>query len=233
MRRMPHLVFKQSKTRSTFSYLPIAAVLGVKWRTAAATYQITLTHAGQWLKWKISGKGAPFSASVPIFQHGFPAMMTRPIRCWCERIFDDIFYCNKRLSSITLHRCCHLVGYNRSCSVLTTVSVQFYKLGDAGTLFANNQRCRNARPCVPRHFNHSSWIFPILHNMGQEMPPKLRISLRRAGMPHNNLFLGPTDPYPNSISIHSAVLAQLMVVTNRQTDTQIMLLYYYFQLLFY
>ena len=45
--------------------------------------------------------------------------------------------------------------------------------------------------------------------------------------------LVPLIPYPNSISIHSAILAQLMVVTNRQTDTQIMLLYYYFQLLFY
>ena len=130
-----------------------------------------------------------------------------------------------------MHRCCHLVGYNRSCSVLTTVSVHFYKLGDAGTLFANNQRCRNARPCVPRHFNHSSWIFPILHNMGQKMPPKLPISLRRAGMPHNNLFLGPTDPiskqhlnpFSRSSTAHGC---------HQQTDTQIMLLYTIFSFCF-
>jgi len=133
-----------------------------------------------------------------------------------------------------MHRCCHLVGYNRSCSVLTTVSVHFYKLGDAGTLFANNQRCRNARPCVPRHFNHSSWIFPILHNMGQEMPPKLPISLRRAGMPHNNLFLGPTDPiskqHLNPFSLSSTAHG-CHQQTDRHTDHATVLLFSAFVLL--
>ena len=48
------------------------------------------------------------------------------------------------------HRCCHLVVYNRSCSVASTVPVHFYELGDAGTQFANNQRYRNAVPSRPK-----------------------------------------------------------------------------------
>ena len=38
-------------------------------------------------------------------------MRAGPIRCWCEWIFDAIFAYNKQLSSIILHRCCHLVAY--------------------------------------------------------------------------------------------------------------------------
>jgi len=34
---------------------------------------------------------------------------------------------NKRLSTIILHRCCHLVVYNRSCGVPPTVPVHFTK----------------------------------------------------------------------------------------------------------
>ena len=40
---------------------------------------------------------------------------------------------------IILHRCCHLVVYNRSCSVPLTVPVHLYELGGAGTLSANNK----------------------------------------------------------------------------------------------
>ena len=53
--------------------------------------------------------------------------------------------CNKQLSSVISHRCCHLVVYDRSCTVLPAVRV----LGGTGTLFANNQRCRNAVPSRP------------------------------------------------------------------------------------
>jgi len=38
----------------------------------------------------------------------------------------------------------------RSCSVPPTVPVHVYELGAAGTLFANNQRCRNAVPLRPK-----------------------------------------------------------------------------------
>ena len=31
--------------------------------------------------------------------------------------------------AVILHRCCHLVVYNRSCSVPPTVPVHFYELG--------------------------------------------------------------------------------------------------------
>ena len=59
------------------------------------------------------------------------------------------FACNKQLSSVILHRCCHLIVYNPSCSV--PLPVNFYEVGGTGTLFANNHRCRNAVACVPRH----------------------------------------------------------------------------------
>ena len=40
--------------------------------------------------------------------------------------------------------------YNRSCSVRPTVPVHFCELGDAGTLFADNHRCRNAVSLRPK-----------------------------------------------------------------------------------
>ena len=109
-------------------------------------------------------------------------MRVGPIRCWYEWTFDALFVflflnlymcfindqitklwaCNKQLSSVILHRCCHLVVYNRSCSVPPTVSAHFYELGDAGMLFANNQRCRNA--------------VPLCHKTIQPLLPKTRAS---------------------------------------------------------
>jgi len=56
----------------------------------------------------------------------------------------------KQLSSIILHKRCHLVVYNRSCSVPPTVPVHLYELGDAETLFANNQSYRNAVQLRPK-----------------------------------------------------------------------------------
>jgi len=57
---------------------------------------------------------------------------------------------------------------------------------------------------------------------GVPPPPKLPpFSLGDLGPQPSTRFLGRTrDHSPNNISIGSAVLAQLMVVTNRQTDTQ-------------
>jgi len=42
--------------------------------------------------------------------------------------------------------------YSRSCSVPPTVPVHVYELGGAGTLFASNQRFRNAAPLRPKAF---------------------------------------------------------------------------------
>jgi len=64
--------------------------------------------------------------------------------------------------------CCHLVVYNCSCSILPTVPVHFYILGDAGTLFSNNLRC------VPRHFNHSSLLI-VQHNVQRRFTLKMQI----------------------------------------------------------
>jgi len=57
-----------------------------------------------------------------------PAMMRGSIRCWCEWIFDAKFACNKQLSSIILCRCCHLVIYNRYCSIPPTTPVHVTNL---------------------------------------------------------------------------------------------------------
>ena len=102
-------------------------------------HKTIFTAQMQWLQWKIWGKETPFSAWAP-------AMRAGPIRCWCEWIFDAMFARDKQLSSISLHRRCHLVAYKRSCSVLPTAPVHFYELGGAGTPFH----------CVPRHLNHCS-----------------------------------------------------------------------------
>jgi len=118
---------------------------------------------GQWLQLNVWGQRTPSSALVPKFQRWPPAIRTGSIRCWCEWIFDAIFAflllnlylcCLQQapVSSIILHRCCHLVVYNRSCSVplRPTVHVHFCELGGAGTLFANNRKYRNAVPSLPK-----------------------------------------------------------------------------------
>jgi len=61
-----------------------------------------------------------------------------------------------------------------------------------------------------------------IHNGRQNMPSQKKLnapSLCRSTPPPNTVFFGstPVDRL-NGISIGSAVLAQLMVVTNRQTD---------------
>ena len=38
-------------------------------------------------------------------------------------LFLNLYLCNKQVSSIILHRCCHLVAHNRCCSVPPTVPV--------------------------------------------------------------------------------------------------------------
>ena len=51
------------------------------------------------------------------------------------------------------------------------------------------------------------------------MPQKLSLPRGGSGPPPNTWFLGPNQVQaPNGISAGSAILAQLMVVTNRQTD---------------
>jgi len=56
--------------------------------------------------------------------------------------FINVNYCAQMLSFGRI--------YNRSCSVAPTVPVQLYELGGTGTLFANNQRRRNAVPLRPK-----------------------------------------------------------------------------------
>jgi len=57
--------------------------------------------------------------------------------------------------------------------------------------------------------------------MGRDMPPKCLFSLGDSNPPPNTRFLGPTRVHiPDGISIGSAVLARLMIVTHRHTDTQ-------------
>ena len=48
--------------------------------------------------------------------------------------------------------------YNRSCSVPPTVPVHLYELVGAGTLFANNQRCRYVVALRPKALRHMSSI---------------------------------------------------------------------------
>jgi len=59
-------------------------------------------------------------------------------------VINDQLFCRQTLS--------RFVVYNRSCSVPPAVPVQFYELGGAGTLFANNHRCRKAVPLRPKAF---------------------------------------------------------------------------------
>jgi len=74
--------------------------------------------------------------------------------------------------------------------------------------------------CHPVNNFESHRIFPIVNN-GPIDAPKIVSSSGGSGSPPNTWLLGPNQVQaPNGISAGSAILAQLMVVTNRQTDRQ-------------
>ena len=96
-----------------------------------------------------------------------------------------------------LHRCCHLVVYNRSCSVPPIVPVHFDDLGGAGTLSANNQRCMNAVPLRPKALQSllttmyqtammcvTADVLNVSRRTGFEFPPTTNIS-RKEAQPQN------------------------------------------------
>jgi len=93
--------------------------------------------------------------------------------CFINDQITTLRACNKQLSSVILHRCCHLVVCNRSCSVPPTVPVHFYELGGAGTLFANNQRRRNAVPLRPEALEPLGAVPNLFINL-LHLPPVLR-----------------------------------------------------------
>jgi len=109
-------------------------------------WSLTLT---QRLKWKIWGEGTPFSACPASHESRAHRMQVRVnIRCHICLSFFSICTC-VLLMIMILHRCCHLVVYNRSYSVPPTIPVHFTNL-------EVQERClsiiwgRNAVPLHPK-----------------------------------------------------------------------------------